>query len=151
MNALTPARYAVDLGFRIIRQVLPGRPRCAAEADRAQESILRNRRLAEDFGQPAVADAPLKFHLPEAILRVHVTEPVKRVGLGFRNDVGDRVGVAHDLDRRGDPGDRDVAARDRQRLAQVNVVAAGQCEDGDSSTEPPESGPERLMRHMRES
>ena len=47
-----------------------------------------------------MADAALELHLPQPILRVHVAETEQRVGLGRREDVRNRVGVADDVDRR---------------------------------------------------
>ena len=46
-----------------------------------------------------MSDAPLKLHLPQAILRVHVAEAEQRVELGRREDVRNGVGVANDVDR----------------------------------------------------
>ena len=98
MNAFTPATYASICRRVVVRQVIPRAARGAAEADRPQESVLRDGGRAEDFRQPAVSDAPLELHLPEAILRVDVAEAEQPVELVRGEDVRDRVGVAHDVD-----------------------------------------------------
>ena len=81
MNALTPATYASICCSRPRRRRGPRRSRGAAEADRAQEPILRHGRLAEDLRQPAEADAPLELHLPQPILRVDVAQAEQRIAL----------------------------------------------------------------------
>ena len=88
----------VDLAPLRIGRGLPRRLRRAAEADRAQKAILRDCRAAEDFGEATVADAALEFHLPQAVLCVHVAEAEQRVHLARGEDVGNGVCVANDLE-----------------------------------------------------
>ena len=66
----------------------------------AKKPILRERRGAEHFRQVSVANPALELHLPEAILRVRVTETEQSIELVRCDDVRDGVGVADDLDRR---------------------------------------------------
>ena len=71
-----------------------------------------------------MADAALEFHLPQAVLCVHVAEAEQRVHLARGEDVGNGVCVANDLDRpagvftRRERGD---AVDDRQRAPRVAV------------------------------
>ena len=113
----------VHLLLRPVRRRRPRRARGAAEADRAQKTILRQRRRAQHLRQPAVSDAALQLHLPQPILRVHVAEAEERVRLVRREDVRDGVGVADDVDRRRDAGDRRRAGDLGQRAAQVDAAA----------------------------
>ena len=81
-------------------------------------------------------DPPLKFHLPEAILGVDVSEAEERVALGGREDVRDRVRVAHDFDRSRESLDVNGAARPRQRAAGVEIRAGGgRCYDDDENAD----------------
>src|SRR5262249_22240881 len=101
----------------------PCRTRGAAGTQRAQEPVGRDGRGAEDLRQPSVPDPPLKFHLPQAILSVRVPEPEVRVELRLAEDVRHGIGVADDVDRRRQPGDRDRAIELRQRAPEVTVCA----------------------------
>jgi uncharacterized protein (TIGR02757 family) len=122
MNAFTPATYALTSAFA----------RGAAEADRAQKAILRNRRGSENLGEPAEPDTPLKFHLPQAVLRVRVAEAEERIGFVRREDVRNGVRVANDFHRRVHAGDRHPPVDLRQRSTEVDVGTGGgrdeQCE-----------------------
>src|SRR5439155_15778052 len=104
-------------------QRLPCGVRGAAEADGAQESILRNRGDAEDLRQPALPDPPLELHLPQSVLGMDVSEAEERIEPGAREDVRDRVGVANDFDWRRNAGDRYVAVDERQRASNICVSA----------------------------
>ena len=106
-----PCDVGVDLFLRPGRHMLPGALRRAPESDRPQKAILRHSGGAEDLRQSAVSDAALEFHLPEPILGVHVSQPEQRIGQRRRENVRDGVGVAHDLDRRGNPGDGQLCRR----------------------------------------
>src|ERR1051325_1816287 len=64
----------VDLLLRPRRRAVPRLAGGAAEADSPQKTILLNRRQAEDLRQASVADATLKLHLPQTILRVRVSQ-----------------------------------------------------------------------------
>src|SRR5262245_16006564 len=100
----------IDLFARVLRQTIPSRTRRAAESDGAQKSILRNCGLSKYLREPPVADAPLEFHLPEAVLSMHVAKTKKRIRFARCKDVRDRVGIAHDVDRSGKAADSQVAA-----------------------------------------
>jgi hypothetical protein len=65
----------------------------------------------------------LKLHLPQAVLRMRVAQSEERVALGCTVNVGDVVGVADNLHRRGDAGDRHRPVHLRQRTAQIQVPA----------------------------
>src|SRR5439155_16276433 len=71
--------------------VLPRGPRRAPEADGPEEAVLRQSSGAEDLAQAAIADAALKLHLPQAILRVRVRESEVGFRLGRRTVVWDGV------------------------------------------------------------
>src|SRR5262245_63322287 len=88
----------IDLFARVLRQVIPGGTRRAPESDGAQKSILRNRGLPKYLRKPPVADTPLEFHLPEAVLSMNVAKAKERIGFGRCEDVRDRVGIPHDVD-----------------------------------------------------
>jgi hypothetical protein len=96
-----------------------------AEADGAQESILRDRRRAENLRQSPVADPALKLHLPQPVLRVHVPQAEQRIDLGRREDVRNRIGIAHNLDRRGNAGHTRLAVDEGQRSPDVVQQAQG--------------------------
>ena len=127
----------LDLRPGIVRQPLPRGARRAAESDRAEEPVLRNRRGAEDFRQPAVADPALKLHLPQPVLGMDEAEAEERVALRRGEDVRDGVGVAHDLDRPRQSLDANRAARLRQRAAagRRSRRRARRCYDDDENAD----------------
>src|SRR5262249_47660852 len=93
----------------------------------------------------AEADASLKLHLPQSILRVHVAKAEERVQLVRRQDVWNAVRVAHDVDWGVEPGDGDGAVDHRQRSTQIEVRAGDenadeQHERRDASDEPTAHG-----------
>src|SRR5205807_7939940 len=122
--------HAGDVGvyvaFRALRQPIPGGARRAAEPYCAKKTILWDSRRAEDLGQAAVADAALKLHLPETILRVDVAEAEERVTFLAGEDVRNRVAIADDRYRGGDSRHRCVAGHHRQRAPKEGVRADGQ-------------------------
>ena len=81
MKAFTPATYALTCAFACSGIAVPGRPRGTSESHRAKKAILWNGGGAKNLREAPVTDAALEFHLPEAILRVHVAEPEERIGL----------------------------------------------------------------------
>ena len=91
----------VDLLLRPIRR---GRSRPRARLG-PNPTVRRKRscgerRGAQHFREPSVADPALELHLPEAILRVRVAEAEQAIELVRREDVRNGVGVADDLDGR---------------------------------------------------
>ena len=93
----------------------------APQAERAHEAVRLERIRAEDLGEAPRADAPVHLHLPEPVLGVDEAEREVRVLERGGVDVRDAVAVAQHLDGRAEAGERDLAARHRQRLAQINV------------------------------
>ena len=71
----------------------------APDAQRSEELVRVERRRAEDLGQPPRRDAPVHLHLPQAVLRMRVTEPERGVLLARGDDVRDAVRVALDAHR----------------------------------------------------
>jgi hypothetical protein len=69
-------------------------------ADRAEKAVGRQERGAEHLGEPAAAEPPLILHLPQAILRVCIAEPVDGAQLAVRSNVRNSVAIAGDRDRR---------------------------------------------------
>jgi hypothetical protein len=72
----------------------------STEPDRPQESILRQRGRTKNLGQPPEPDSALEFHLPEAVLSMHVTETEKRIEFCRSKDVRNCIGVSNDIDGR---------------------------------------------------
>jgi len=71
----------------------------ASDTDCAQKLVGIERRLTQHFGQAAGGNATIHFHLPQAILRVRVTQREDRIALGSGNDARDAVPVAVDAHR----------------------------------------------------
>ena len=71
----------------------------AIQAQHAQEPVPAQSCLAENFRQPAGADAAVHLHLPQPILGV--AEAGGKGGISFTIglDMGDAVAVAHHLHR----------------------------------------------------
>jgi hypothetical protein len=65
----------LDAGSRVRRQDVPGGSGRASRAERPEKAIGGDCCRTEDFRQPSMADAALKLHLPEAILRVRALRP----------------------------------------------------------------------------
>ena len=121
-----PGDVGVRVSFRAFRQPVPGGARRAAEPYCAKKTILWDSRRAEDLGETTVADAALKLHLPEAILRVDVAQAEERVTFLVREDVRNRVAIADDRYRGGDARHGHVAGHHRQRAPKQCVGADGQ-------------------------
>jgi hypothetical protein len=108
----------------------------ATEADRAQESILRQCGGAEDFRQTTVPDAPLELHLPQTVLRVYVAETEERVALGVRDDVRNGVRVADNVYGLVETVDGEGAVHDWKGLSQVPISAeAHERDESDQRTD----------------
>jgi len=106
------------------------------EAERAHELVGLEGALAEEFAQPSLRHAPLEFHLPEAILRVHVAHREPAIALALRIDVRHAFAVAQDLDARHDPLRAHFAFDARQRFLEVEPRARrGEREDDDDAGE----------------
>src|SRR3954463_1871732 len=88
----------VHLAARVGRQMVPGAAGGAAKPDGPQETVLRECCRPENLRQPAMAAAPLELHLPQALLRMGVTESEQPIELVRRKDVRDRVRVTDDID-----------------------------------------------------
>jgi hypothetical protein len=72
----------------------------AMPAQRTDEAVGVQRRLAQDLRQSAGADPPPELHLPEAILRVGVPLGEEQVVGVAGVDVGDAPAIADDGDLR---------------------------------------------------
>ena len=86
----------------------------AIDAEDTEKLVGAEAGLAEQLREPAGADPPAHFHLPEPILGVHVAEREGGVGLRAGIDVRDAVPVADDLDGRAEAGHPNFADDDRQ-------------------------------------
>jgi hypothetical protein len=96
--------------------------RRAAHAERAHEPVALERAPAEDFGQPAGAEAAVDLELPQAILRMREAEREVRVALGAREDMRHAVRVAQDFDRGAHSAERDFAFDAGERLPQIHIA-----------------------------
>ena len=96
---------AADIGVHALTVVVQSRNRCcvqgiqfhfrgAVKADDPAEAIDVQGDLSEQFGQAALRDATVLFHLPQTVLGVgkSLCPPQVRFGLGI--DVGDAVLIA---------------------------------------------------------
>ena len=96
--------HALGIGLvdrlRFLREQLEVALGDAVDAERAQELVRLDRRLAHHLGKPRLADPALHLKLPEPVLRVDVAHGEGAVLGRLRVDVGDRMGVAYDLHRR---------------------------------------------------
>ena len=115
----------IELAARVRVQGLQRGLCHVAHAQGAQELVRVQGRGSERLGQPSGADAPVHFHLPQAILRMNETEREVRVRDAAGVDVGHAIAVAHDVHRRLETGQRDVSVELRQRLAQPDVSCSG--------------------------
>src|SRR5205085_12468944 len=95
------------------------------QANATMEAIHVQRGLAKDFRQPSGSEAARQLHLPEAILGV--TEALAEEGVEriLRGDVRDAPDVAHDLDRRAEPFQPDLAVQRRQGSPQQIAERSG--------------------------
>ena len=112
------AHIGINLAPRLGCQPLPRTARRAAEPDGPEEAILWHGCRPENFGEPAVTDAALELHPPQAILRMDVAEAVERIEPGRGEHMRNTVGVADDLDGVADTGDHEGPVderRDRRR------------------------------------
>ena len=81
----------------------------AVEVERAQEDVGGEGAVAEDLRQAALAGAARQLHLPQAVLRVQEPQRAEEVVGGSGKDVRHALAIAHDLDRAGEPGNRQRA------------------------------------------
>jgi hypothetical protein len=81
-------------------------PRGASGIDLPRQNVCWQRAGAKPLGIAAGAAPKQRFHLPEPVLRMDEAERGKTVGDRARLDVGDAVGIAPDIDVRGEPVDR---------------------------------------------
>src|SRR5580704_6874680 len=81
----------------------------AAESEEAGEFVARKILWAEHLGELAFAVAAPHFELPHAILSHHVALGEEQVRGVLGVDVGDAPGVAQNLNRLAETGDRDGA------------------------------------------
>jgi len=68
------------------------------QADRAEETVGHERRLAQNLRETPVAEPALELHLQESILRVDVAETEVCVPFAPRADVRHAIAVAPDFD-----------------------------------------------------
>ena len=105
-------------GLGVVVQPLPLARGRLVDAQDAQEAVGLDGARAEQFGEPAGADAPLGLHLPQPVLGMHETQrEIGVVGLASI-DMGHAVGVTQDLDGRVRTRKHDLAVGLRQRAAQ---------------------------------
>ena len=94
----------------------------AAHAQGAQELVCVQGRRSQGLGQASAGNAPVHFHLPQAVLRVSETKREIRVRRAGCVNVRHAVAVAHDFHRRLDAGQRERTFELRQGLAQPDVA-----------------------------
>ena len=86
----------------------------------------------------ACAGAALELDRPQPLLRMHVAEPEESIERVRRQDVRNGVGVAHDVDRTGEPRHRLVLAVVGQRPPHRQVAArAGEDDEGNQGKSDP--------------
>ena len=83
------------LGIQILDNALSS----ARDADRAQKLVGVERRLTQHFGQAPGSDAAIHLHLPQAVLRVRVTEREGRIAFVRCDDGRNAMLVAIDAHR----------------------------------------------------
>ena len=110
MAALIPAMYGANWSHRSEGVAFPGVARGATDAQRAAESVHRERLGAGDLGESTHRRSAAPLHLPEPILGLYVAEREERVVRRLGEAVGNVVAVADDLYRRFQSGDRGLAA-----------------------------------------
>jgi uncharacterized protein (TIGR02757 family) len=137
--------YAGDVRFNLpfdrTGKAVPSGASRSPKPDRSQEPILRQRRRTKNLGQPSEADSTLEFHLPQAILGVHVTETEKRVEFCRRQHMRNRIGVPNDVDGRRRSGYLDCSVQDREGPPGQGV--RGQESDGRQENHASERFPEK--------
>ena len=121
LNHLQPGVHPVRIGierrpgrFRLRRDA---RLRQPVEVEGAHQPVDLQRLAPEELAQAPLRRAPHQGHLPQPVLGVREAEAEERVEILGRQDVGHGVAIAHDLDRRAWPLQRERAVVVRQRLA----------------------------------
>ena len=79
------------------------------EVQGAEEQIGVNLTITEHLGEPSGPDVTPEVHLPEPVLGMDVALGEEEVVLVAGIDMGNAVGVPHDLDLTGKTGGRDFA------------------------------------------
>ena len=127
MSLAQPLVHTLGIGFKRLAAArlddLQVAQRGAVVAHGALEFVDGEGGVAQDLAQPAGADAAVHLHLPQAVLRVDIAQPVEGIVVGAGEDVRHAVRVAHDLDGAVDAGDAHGAGGQRQTGAQPEVAA----------------------------
>ena len=76
---------------------------------------MRNVGHAHDFGEPSLVGTPVHVHLPESVLRLHVSLREEQVVDVPRVDVRHAPSVANDLDAVAQAAERDASVDLRER------------------------------------
>ena len=111
-------------------------------------------RRRHDLGEPALAEPAHHLHLPEAVLGMHEAQAEGGILDRARDDVRDRLLVAHDLDRRLQPLGVEAAGIGGQGAAHLEIGAGaehehGQHEAGQQLRQPGREADERPHRVSR--
>ena len=107
---IDPGDEAFEPVARVVRQSLDDRRHGAADVDRMNGPVERQRPRPEHFGEAALRDAPQHLHLRQPQMGVYQTEGDGEVAIALCFDERDEMLVPADLDRR---RDRRVAQRKR--------------------------------------
>ena len=101
----------LEHGARIGRRMLPVEARARFEAEAAKQPITFQACRAHPLRPAPVGAPPVVFHLEQPVLGVHPALAEERVVRRGGADVRNALGVAVDLDGRGDAGDVGVMRR----------------------------------------
>ena len=109
-----PGVHPVGVGLAGRRVVVGETMVHSCSATRRQPSVRRNASVGtwlspNSSDEPAGGHVAAEVHLPEPVLRVHVPLGPEQVGRGLRVQLRDAVLVPVDRDRRGQPGQAQLA------------------------------------------
>ncbi len=117
----------LEHGARVGRRMLPVEASARLEAEAAEQPVALHARRAHPLGPAPVGAPPVVFHLEQPVLGVHPALAEERVVRRGGADVRNALGVAVDLDGRGDAGDVGVHGRyyTAGRRRQTGGIAMG--------------------------